>query len=95
MQRKLELELDKQSVVYKKHKNSIQEQISTVNDQLKVCLQLKDQCVDTRLEKHEVIVQMIEKTKNFKLQEAQDAKEILAQREQLLQLETEMRRLHE
>lgn len=32
MQRKLELELDKQSIMYKKHKNEISSQISKVHD---------------------------------------------------------------
>ena len=55
MQRKLELELDKHSVVFKQHKTDVNKQIVTVNEQLEVCLQLKDSCVETRLEKHHII----------------------------------------
>lgn len=62
MQRKLELELDKQSILYKNHKIEVATQITKVHDQLEVCLELKDSCVETRLQKHEVIVDLIDKT---------------------------------
>ncbi len=73
MQRKLELELDKQSVMYKTHKADIADQIQRVHSQLAQCLQLKDSCVETRLQKHEIIVDLIEKTKTFKQSEDKDA----------------------
>lgn len=66
MQRKLELELDKQSILYKTHKAEVAKQITRVNEQLALCLQLKESCVETRLEKHNVIVDLIDETNKFK-----------------------------
>lgn len=95
MQRKLELELDKQSVMYKTHKADIADQIQRVHSQLAQCLQLKDSCVESRLQKHEIIIDLIEKTNTFKQSEDKDAQEILAKREQIYTLLTEMRKLQE
>ena len=58
-----------------------------MNAQLVDCLQLKDACVETRLEKHEVVLDLMEKTKAFKGKENEDAKEIMMKREQVLQLD--------
>lgn len=66
LQRKLEFELDKSGVSFKDHKLEVAKQISRVTDQLEECLHLKDSCVETRIEKHKVIVDLMEKTKQFK-----------------------------
>lgn len=78
MQRKLEIELDRQSVTYKNHKQEVAKQISRVNEQLALCLQLKDSCVETRLQKHDVICGLIDETNRFKAKEDLDAKAIMA-----------------
>jgi hypothetical protein len=72
MKRKLELELDKQSIVYKTHKQQVHSQIQRVNQQLDLCLQLKDSCVESRLQKHEIVTSLIQATNSFKDTEAKD-----------------------
>jgi len=64
-QRKLEIELDKQSWTYKDHRAEVENQLQKVNDQLKECLEAKDICVDKRLEKHNSVLQKISSVEAF------------------------------
>lgn len=95
MKRKLELELDKQSIVYKTHKQQVHAQIQRVTEQLDLCLQLKDSCVESRLQKHSVVTNLIQATNSFKDTEAKDTQHFQTQRDSLTQLEADMRRLQE
>ena len=95
MQRKLEIELDRQSVLYKAHKAEVQKSLQSVRDLLQEALQLKDSCVEQRRQKHDVVVKLTERTKSFKAAEQAESQQMMAKREQLLELDAEMRKLSE
>ena len=92
--RTMEIELDRQSADYKRHKRQLARQLGQAMERLELCIVSKDQIIQLRHEETRNMLVTYKSCQEFQQQESFDRVELQKQRELVIQADAQLRRAY-